>query len=523
MKLLVSKLTLFFPGLLIVLCLGCLEKEPKATNTADKPEVVKMEAVHTEDKPAVADINTIHTADKQAIIETKQEETDPNIVAKIGPYTITKDELEKRLMRELRPNPYEPQSKDQTPDAESVLMEMIAEKAIVLEARKQNLHQDEETIKVIKDFKEKKFVNSLLSNYLNGKITVTDNEIDEYIKANPDMNRERTKAMLARAKSGQVLNIYYNQLYKKFHVQKLSENFYKTAQIHNRLLNWPKEPRKATFIRIRQIKEELTPEEQNIVLATYDNGKITLKDWFDTLCEMSPPSRPKDLNTREGVENLLDRALKMPIFVSEAKLLGYDKDENILKEAREYEDRILLNKVKKEKIKDITGPIPKEQIIDYFNKNKEAFGTQNMLKIDQIWCQDLKTAQKVKSELDNGKDFEAVKQTYSFEKKSTPYNTSFSSEGMFFEDLWKGEPNEIVGPIKGFHIDGIKWRVVKIMEKTPGKVKEYSDDMNTMIESKMLTEQRNAALEEYRKEILEKYPYEIYADRIKDINPLDIP
>jgi len=509
MKLFISKLALFFPGLSIVLCLGCLEKEPETTHMADKS--------------AVVDINEVQTADKPAVIEIIQEETDPNIVAKIDLYTISKDELEERLMRELRPNPYELRGEDETPDAESVLMEMIAEKAMVMEARKQNLHEDETTHKVIKDFKDKRFVNSLLLDYLKGKITVTNDEIDKHIKANPDMDRERAKAMLTRAKSGQLLDKYYDQLYKKFHVRKLSENFYKTAQIHNRLLNWPKEPRKATFIRIRQIKEELTPEEQNIVLATYDNGKITLKDWFDTLCEMSPPSRPKDLNTRQGVENLLDRALKMPVFVAEAKLLGYDKDEKILKEAREYEDRILLNKARKEKIKDIIGPVPEEQIIDYFNKNKKEFGTQNMIMIDQIWCQDLKTAQKVKSELDDGKDFEAVKQAYSFEKKSTSYNTSFSSEGMFFKDLWNSEPNEIVGPIKGFHIDGIKWRVVKIMEKTPAKIKEYSADMNREIESKVLTKQRNAALEEYRKELMEKYSYEMYADRIKDVNPLDIP
>jgi hypothetical protein len=39
----------------------------------------------------------------------------------------------------------------------------------------------------------------------------------------------------------------------------------------------------------------------------------------------------------------------------------------------------------------------------------------------------------------------------------------------------------------------------------------------------MVAERRNALLEKYSKELLGKYPYEIYADRIKDINPLDIP
>jgi len=303
----------------------------------------------------------------------------------------------------------------------------------------------------------------------------------------------------------------------------VSDNFPKAAQIHHRLLLRPQKPRKVGFIRISQIKDELTPVEKNIALATFDHGTITLKDWFDALCELSPPSRPRDLNTQQGVEQLLDRALRTPILVSEAGLLGLDKDENLLKQVKEYEDRILLNKIRSEKIKDIRGPIAEEQIIAYFNKNKETFGTQNTLKIDQIWCQDLKTARKAKAELDNGKDLESVRQTYSLEKKPNPFNTSRSSEGLFFKDLWKGNPNEVVGPIKGFHTDGIKWRIVKILEKTPGKVKEYSTDMKNMIESKMLNEQRNEAMEKYRKELLEKYSYEIYDERIKDIDPLDIP
>lgn len=241
------------------------------------------------------------------------------------------------------------------------------------------------------------------------------------------------------------------------------------------------------------------------------------------LCEIAPPSRPRDLNASKGVEQLLDRSLKIPIFVCEAKLLGFDKDENLLKQVKDYEDTILLNKARREKTKDITGPIAEEQIIDYFNKNKEAFGTQNTLRIDQIWCQDLKTAQKAKAELDNGKDFESVRQAYSLEKKPNPYDTYPSSEGMFFKDLWNGEPNEVVGPLKGFYGDGFKWRIVKILEKKPGTIKEYSDEMKRNIEVRMLEEQRNTILEKYRKDILGKYSYEIYADRIRDIDPLDIP
>lgn len=491
MKLFACRLALVLLGLIIILSICCAEKERETTKTPDK--------------------------------ETKQKETEPNVVAKIGDYTINKEELEIRLMRELRPNLYESGFKTEIPDANSVLMKMIAEKAMVMEAREQKFQEDETIQSVLKQFEDKKLVNLLLGNHLQGKINITDSEIDEKIKSDPKLDRERAKAMLTRDKSGELINQYYNELYKNFHVQKKTENFYTTAQIHQRLLLNPKEPRKAPFIRIKQLTNDLTPEEKNIVLATFDKGKITLKDWFDALCELSPPSRPRDLHTPQGVERLLDRALRMPIFVAEAKLYGFDKDENLLKQVKDYLDNMLLNKAIREKVKDINGPIPDEQIIDYFNKNREEFGIQNMLRIDQIWCQDLKTAQKAKAEVDNGKDFEAVRQAYSLQKKSSPFNTYFSNEGIFFEDLWASEPNEVLGPIKGFHPDGIKWRIVKILEKTPGKPVEYSDEIKRRVEINMLNKKRNEALEKYRKELLEKYSYEIYADKIKDIDPLDIP
>ena len=455
---------------------------------------------------------------------TAQAAEPSNMVAQIGDYAITTEELEQRLMNELRPDDDKLYEKVQPLDAREVLMKMIAEKAMVIEARKQGYLQDEQIQAPIKRFKERMLINLCLGRYFKGKqneMAVTDAEIDKKLKTDPKMDRKRATALLQREKSNRLFDQYYNQLCKKFHVQKESRNFPKAAQIHQRLLNHPKEPRKMWWIQSSQIREELTPEEKDIVLATYDNGKVTLKDWFNALSDIAPPGRPKDLNTPQGVERLLDRPLRMAVLVAEAESLGLDKDENFIKQLRQRQDSMLLGKVRQEKVKDISDPAD-EQIVAYFEKNKQAFGTPNMLKIDQIWCQDLKTAREAKAELERGKDFEAVKQECSLQKKAEPFHTDPSSEGIFFEDLWKGDPNEIVGPVKGFYGDGLKWRIVKILEKKPAQVKEYSDGMKGRVKSTMMDEQRNTILAKYRKELLEKYSYEIYAERIKDIDPLEL-
>ena len=495
------ELTLTFIGLLIAFCHLCTVRAQTPISTAGEP-----------------------TRKSRPDVKSAAEPT--NIVARIGDNVITKQELKKRLMMELYPDDYDYYNEQAEPaDAESVLMKMIAEKAMVAEARKQGYLKDEESNPSIKRFREKQLVNLLLSKHLQEKIEkikVTESEIQQSMKANPKLDHARAKAMLERTKAIRLIDQYYKQLYQKFHVKKISDNFPKAAQIHERLLKRPKKPRKVGFIRISQIKDDLTPQEKDIVLAEYDNGRLTLKDWLDTLCNFfSPPSRPKDLNTPEGVERFLEIVLRMPLFVSEAKLLGLDKDKNLLERIKDNEDGSLLSKVKSERHGQVKEPAA-EQIIAYFGKNKEAFRTDRSLKIDLIWCQDLKTARKAKAELDDGEDFESVKQKYSLEKKIKPFDTYPGSEGLFWKDLWKNDPNEIVGPLKGFYRSAVKWRIVKILEKKPGELKEYSSDMEQRVKEAMLSEQREAILAKYGKELLEKYPHKVYTDRIKDINPLDI-
>jgi hypothetical protein len=449
---------------------------------------------------------------------------DPNVIAQIDQYVITKEQLRQRLLQEIYPNPYNFMLDTTRIDTSSVLREMIAEKAMIIEAREQGYLENDSVKSLVKRYTESRLVNLLLQNYLKDmkdKITATEAEIQQRMQADPNSDPARVKAIIVNTKARQIVSQYYNQLSEKFHVKKLSENYPQAVKIHDRLLNHPKTPQKMKFIRNIQIKEEMTPEEKSIVLATYDYGQVTLEDWFTTLCESAPPSRPKNLNTTKGVEQLLNRALMIPVYLAEAKLQNLDKDENFLKQLREYEDARLLNAIKSDKYKQVEEPT-EEEILACYNNNKEIFRTGRLIKTDQIWCDDLKTAEQVKKELNEGKDFEAVKQEYSILKNSKPSVSYPTSEGLFWDDMWKAEPNDIIGPMKGFYNRQIKWRIVKILEKQPGEIKEYSKSMDGTIKNGILTERRKKIISEFGLELLKKYPYKIYKKRLKNIDPLDI-
>jgi hypothetical protein len=455
--------------------------------------------------------------------EINPEAKDSTIVARIAYYTITRGELAKRLTAELYPRDYGSYEQPAGPvDAKTMLTEMLAEKAMVMEARAEGYLEKESISDSIKRFTERRLVQLLLEKYVAGKANVTDDEIKRKMQTDPKLDKDRAKALVEREKTSVILDQYYKQIYSRSGVKKFSRNFPKVIELHERLLHHPKQPRKVSWIQNSQVREELTPQEKNIVLAQYNSGTITVKDWFESLCNIVPPRRPRNLNDPNGVDQLLERAMQMPLLVSEAKSLGLDKDQDLLKQVKDYEDRRLLGEISSAKRKEIEEPTD-DQIIIYFSKHKEAFGTPKNLKIDVIWCQDLATAKQAKAALDNGEDFEAVKQQYSLEKQSEPFSTYPGSEGLFWKDLWVGDPNSIIGPVKGFYRQGISWRIVKILDKTPGQEKPYSTNMAQQVRNRMMSEQFKALMDRYGKELLKKYPYQIYPDRIKDIDPLNIP
>ena len=116
-----------------------------------------------------------------------------DIVAKIGDYSITSADLEKRIIDKLRPasditdstRPIKPKE---------VLMEIIAEKAMILDARNRNLLEDGDIQARLKGFKNTLLTNLLMATYMSGKITPADSEIDRKMKANPSLTKERAKA-----------------------------------------------------------------------------------------------------------------------------------------------------------------------------------------------------------------------------------------------------------------------------------------------------------------------------------------
>jgi hypothetical protein len=451
-----------------------------------------------------------------------QAASDPSVVATIGDFIITKDDLATRCLQELRPQGEQYTRPPEPVTAEAVLLTMISEKAMMMEGRKLGYLKDPALSSYIEQQRRRRLGTAVVTDYVNKNVTVTDAEVDEAMKKDARLTREQARMVAIRPKATAVLQEYYKQLVEKFHLRQVQENFAKASEIHERLLNSTTRPPNIRWIQNNQIRDEVSAEEKAIVLASYDGGQVTVLDWLEALCQLAPPGRPRNLNTPEGVGQLLERTVGPMILLAEAKAGGYDKDPKYLRDMRDLEDQHLLWKFQQEKTKDLPKPND-EEIKAFFDEHQEWFAESAVLKVDQVWCRDLATAEEVKKKLDAGEDVQAVRKAYSLDQTETPYYSLYpSGEGLFWNDLWKGDPNEVIGPVKGLYTDGVRWRVMKILEKKPATIRPYSEQTKTPAGWALMAERRQAVIDDCGKELREKYDYKVYAERIKDIDPLAV-
>jgi len=459
----------------------------------------------------------------KTLADKPQPPADPNTLAVIGEYQISRDEVVRRYMELIGPYDGLDVERARALTVRDVVLELVAEKAMTLDARKAGALNDEMIRTAMTDFRGRRLVNLLIGDYIQGKVSVTEEEVQAAMKANPRLDETAARVTLQSAKSRQVMDMYYQQVYERVKVKKITENFPKAARIHMRLLLQPKIERAMQFVMVRQVQEELTQAEKDMVLATFEGGKFTLLDMFNALTNIAPPRRPEDLNTPEGIEQFVDQGLRLPVLVVEAEAKGYDKNPELLTQIKQQEDMRLLGKAKMDMYQAVAEPND-GQIDAYFAAHKDEFRLGEKVKIDQIWLDTRAAADAARTHIDAGKDFEQVKQRDSINKDSKPFDTYRSAEGIFGEPIFAADPNTVVGPIKGlFSGNSVKWRIVKVLDKDAGDPPTLDDQTRNRVKWKLWADRRLRAFDRVKADLLSRYDYTLYEDRLAAIRPLDLP
>ena len=450
--------------------------------------------------------------------------TQTDAAGSIGQYSISKKQLEHRLRGELLhanernsdlPMPLSP---------ELMLKEMLFEKAMIIEGRNRGYLEQGYNQKLVDDFRKKYLYKKILDKYVKKHLEITDKDIQKKMNEDPTLEWNQAEKLVTRERTVKLLDEYHENLLNKYKVNKYKENYSKIIELHGKLKSQSPGAGRMTFVRVKQVAQDLTDSEKSIVLASFDDKKITSKDWFYQICDMSPPSRPDNLNTPAGVDNILDNTIKIHLFVHEAVQKGLSQTEEfrILLERRE--EKVLLHSMKYMIMKQIAENYTDKQLKDLYESNKELFKKDDKIKIRQMWCSSFESARKAREAWEKGEDFNKLQKEYCNLKWKNSRYVHRHNEGIYFDRFEKASEGDIIGPIKGvYKEEEFKWRVLKITEKKSRGYNQFNDNYKRTVKSKIWYQKKQKARENLKKELFKKYNAEINEDVLDQVkDPLEL-
>lgn len=447
---------------------------------------------------------------------------DETPIAEVGGKVITGAELRKRYIREVGPSRDALYPEDRAVTLEHVADLLVREKAMAIEARAQGMLDNPDI-----SWSLEKTVRSLLINHFVEKVMrpgaeVTEAQIEAVLKKHGKITREQA----TRAAQNDVIRANIQKLItgltKRMNVKKDKANLVMAAGLYERMLRRPQVERSKNmpWVLKEQMLKELTAEQAGLKLAEFDGGAFTLIDFMKVIHGMVPVKRPKDLVTPRGVEKVVDGSLGAALIETHIRSLGLHKDPKIAHEITVREDQRLLSIITSKKAKSVVQPTD-EEMKARFDQIKGRLKPDNQIKLQTIWCKDREAAAKANLALGRGRAFEDVFEQFNQgTQKSTPMSTMASSETIFWSQLWAAEPNQVVGPIQGFHRGEVKWRVVKVVEKKEGPAPTFQAWGPDRLHGHLYRERKEAVLKPFQDEVLKKYDPKVFTCRLQAFCPI---
>jgi len=260
-------------------------------------------------------------------------------------------------------------------------------------------------------------------------------------------------------------------------------------------------------------------KKEDKLLAVVGNKKIMQSD-LSAKIEMMPQQFKAQYASDEGRKNLLDQFVKYTLLAQEARSLGIDKKEEVVKKVDEIVNNIIVQELTRQEVTDKVNLTDKE-LEKYYNSNIEKFTVQEKINAAFIFIESKegsaekkKKAEMVLGRLKKGEKIEDLAEQFSDDRRTkkrggaTGYfekGRRVNTYGQVFEDklfsLKKGELSDVIKSKGGFYI-------IKLVDKRAEK-KQTMDEVKPRIERTLMQTMQKELYDEYLESLKKKYPVKI--------------
>lgn len=149
---------------------------------------------------------------------------------------------------------------------------------------------------------------------------------------------------------------------------------------------------------------------QNRVLATVNGREITQRDLEAVLEEMGP-QRAGQFQSKEGQRRLLEELISQELFYLDAVRNGLEDDMEFRMEMKKVKEDLLKQYAIRKYLSNVR--VKDEEIVQYYNENKESFRTDESVRASHILVDSEEEAKELAAKLSSGLSFEEAAREYS--------------------------------------------------------------------------------------------------------------
>jgi peptidyl-prolyl cis-trans isomerase C len=280
------------------------------------------------------------------------------------------------------------------------LNEIIDNKLMIIEAENIGLDEEKDFIANLESYRLNLFLSRLRTEEILEKVKVEESEIEEYL--NEQLRKKQEEKPLEETEKEEE-GVDKEEEPKEITQEEraAAERALMQLKINKREKEYFSQLRAKAKVSVdEEVLEGISPDKPELMgkaVAYLDGEPLTVKDLF----RLMRGKIPEDMEERNKA---LDRLILFKLLDKEAMVKGYEKDPELKQSLKSHREGLLMDQFKKKVIIPLVK-VEEEEILEYYNSNKEQFRKPDMINLKGIKVGNLEIGRSIVEELKQGADF----------------------------------------------------------------------------------------------------------------------
>lgn len=259
-----------------------------------------------------------------------------------------------------------------------------------------------------------------------------------------------------------------------------------------------------------QISTAFNDKESGYPLATFRNGKITIAELVHVMRNNTQKLRMDERVMFDGLRNVALRR----IFSDRARQKQYRLDIHEDEILNQYQTSLMVRKAAQTLFNSIE--IKKEDMLNYYETNKEEYRQPGTINVAEIRSLDQKAVSDLFEEIKKGNNFDSLYKKAQGIEGFKCRTTGLVSETNSDEVIRKAQTLKAGEVSQPFMNVNKEYVIIKVMERTKGNIIAYAD-VNDRVSQDYLNFKRQITFNEWIANLSVQYKVHIFSDRLKEM------